>query len=107
MPSWVGLGGTHQSWAGATSWAAGTMGSSTYEGASDVSLSHLFHQPPLHLPVAFPFVVVVLCLFGFVCCFCFPLVLQVQGIPISHFSRVLDDRQCFTARSARHKKKTM
>ena len=35
------------------------------------------------------------------------LVLQVQGIPISHFSRVLDDRQCFTARSARHKKKTM
>ena len=33
--------------------------------------------------------------------------LQVQGIPISHFSRVLDDRQCFTARSARHKKKTL
>ena len=31
-------------------------------------------------------------------------VLQVQGIPISHFSRVLDDRQCFTARSARRQK---
>ena len=36
-----------------------SFGSSTYEGASDVSLSHLFHPPPLHLPVVFPFAVVV------------------------------------------------
>ena len=58
----------------------------------------------------FPFVVVVWLgslfgLFAFVWLFCFPLVLQVQGVFISLFSRVLDDRQCFTARSARHKKK--
>ena len=28
-----------------------SFGSSTYKGTSDVSLSHLFHRPPLHLPV--------------------------------------------------------
>ena len=38
-----------------------SFGSSTYEGASDVSLFHLFHHPPLHLPVAFS---VLLWLFG-------------------------------------------
>ena len=62
-----------------------SSGSSTYEGASDVSLSHLFHPLPLHLPVGLSF-----CgCFGLGCglfCFLFPLVLQVQG--------VLDDFFC-------------
>ena len=37
-----------------------SSGSSTTEGASDVSLSHLFHPLPLHLPVA-----LLVWLFGF------------------------------------------
>ena len=47
--------------------------------------------------------VVVLC-FGFCLLFLFPWFCKCKSVPISS-SRVLDDRQCFTARSARHKKK--
>ena len=108
MPSWVGLGGTHQSWAGATSWAAGTMW--LLSGVRHMRALRLSHCLTCftRLPCTCrwpPFCCGCFVLVWFVCCFCFPLVLQVQGIPISLFSRVLDDRQCFTARSARHKKK--
>ena len=84
-----------------------SSGSSTAEGASDVSPSHLFHP----FPGTCRWLSLCGCLvWGLVCfAFCFPpfvcFVLQVQRIPISHFSQVLDDRQCFIARLARQKKK--
>ena len=82
LPSWVAQGGTHCYWAGATclgSWNyVASFGSSTYEGASDVSLFHLFHHPPLHLPVAFS---CLLWLFALVRvgCFCFPDFASARG----------------------------
>ena len=83
-----------------------SSGSSTTEGASNVSPSHLFHSPP---STCRWFSLCGCLVWGLVFCGClFPscvcLVLQVQEILISHFSQVLDDRQCFTARSARQKK---
>ena len=85
-------------------WAAlnyvASCGSSTNEGASDVSLFHACLTPPLHLPVAVCFGFV-----GLVVCVCFPGFASARVVLVVFSSRVLDDRQCFTARSARHKKK--
>ena len=53
MESGTFLGSPGRNFLGSWNYVA-SFGSSTYEGASDVSLFHLFHHPPLHLPVAFP-----------------------------------------------------
>ena len=82
-----------------------SFGSSTYESASDVSLFHLSHHPPSHLPVAFSLWLWFFVL-EFVVCFCFPGFACARVFLLVFSSRVLDDRQCFTARSARHKKKS-
>ena len=76
-----------------------SCGSSTNEGASDVSLFHTRLTSPLALAggcfvVGFWFVVFV----------CFPGFASARVVFLVSSSRVLDDRQCFTARSARHKK---
>ena len=82
-----------------------SCGSSTYEGASDVSLFHTcFTFPPgacrsVVLLFVFGFCCLgVLCLLLCLFCKCWEGVLTIPR-------RVLDDRQCFTARSARLKKK--
>ena len=110
LPSWIAQGGTCTYWAGATclgSWNyVASFGSSTYECASDVSLFHLFHHPPSHLPVAFSLWLWLFAL-GFVVCFCFLGFASARVFLLVFSSRVLDDRQCFTARSARHKKKSV
>ena len=67
----------------------------TYEGASDVSPFHTCLTYSLHLPVVW----LLLVLFWFV----FGWILQVLGGFLSIPSGSLDDRQCFTARSARLK----
>ena len=73
--------------------------SSTHEGTSDVLLSPV--PLPLHLPVAF-----LLCFFWFEVwfSFCFSWFCKCKR-PISHFSRVLDGRQWFTAPSSGQNKK--
>ena len=83
-----------------------SCGSSTYEGASDVSLFHTcFTFPPgtcrsVVLLFVFGFCCLgVLCLLLCLFCKCWEGVLTIPR-------RVLDDRQCFTARSARLKKKS-
>ena len=86
-------------------WAAwnhvASCGSSTTEDASDVSLFHTCLTFPLAL--AGGCLVVGLCLVGvFVC---FPGFASAKVVYFVSTSRVLDDRQCFTARSARHKKR--
>ena len=89
-----------------------SCGSSTYEGASDVSLFHTrFTFPPCTCRsvvwfLVFGFWCLVVCL---VCCVCFLFAFVVfckcwEGV-LTIPPRVLDDRQCFTARSARLKKK--
>ena len=80
-----------------------SCGSSTYEGASDVSLFHTC----LTFPPGTCRSVVVLLVFWFlfvvwVFCVCFCVSLQVLGGCFDHSS--LDSRQCFTARSAKLKK---
>ena len=74
--------------------------SSTTEGASDFSLSHL----SWHLPLVFCCVFVVVCWVGF-CSVFFLRVLQVLGAVLIFTREFLDDRQCFIARSAMRKKK--
>ena len=81
-----------------------SSGSSTTDSASDVSPSHLFHLSPgacrlFCLCLGFSGVGWV----GF-CSFLVSLVLQVLGDVLIFHLRVLDDRQCFTARSAGRKK---
>ena len=68
---------------------------------------YLFHRPPLALAGGFllvfvfvGFVVVVFWVWVFVFLFC-----KCKEVCFVSSTRVLDDRQCFTARSARHKKK--
>ena len=82
LPSWVAQGGTYTYWAGATclgSWNyVASFGSSAYESASDVSLFHLFHHPPLHLPVAFSCLLWLFAL-GLVGCSCFPDFASARG----------------------------
>ena len=82
-----------------------SSGSSTTEGASDVSLSHLFHLSPSTCRL--------FCL-GFVCVglvwvlFCvFVWCFAGVGGFFDLYPRVLDDRQCFIARSAMRKKKQL
>ena len=84
-----------------------SSGSSTTESASDVSPSHLFHLSSgtcrlfgLCLGVCSWFA----CWVGF-CSLFVSRVLQVLGDVLIFYPRVLDDRQCFTARSARRKQK--
>ena len=82
-----------------------SSGSSTTEGASDVSLSHLFHLSPGTCRL-FLFVFLLLCcvLGWFLFCVfssCFASAWSCFDL----YPRVLDDRQCFIARSAMRKKK--
>ena len=78
-----------------------SCGSSTYEGASDVSLFHTRLTFPLALAAG-----CVCC--GFLVFVCvFPGFASAWGVFLVYTSRVLDDRQCFTARSARRKKKVI
>ena len=85
-----------------------SSGSSTTEGASDVSPSHLFHLSPgtcRLVCLCLGFCGCFVCWVGF-CSFLVSRVLQVLGDVLIFYPRVLDDRQCFTARSARRKKKS-
>ena len=67
---------------------------------------HLSH-PSMHLPVVVVALFCVWVCFGVGFLFVFAsLVLQVLGDVLFFQPRVLDDRQCFTARSARRQKKT-
>ena len=84
-----------------------SSGSSTTEGASDVSLSHLFHLSPSTCRLfLFVFCCCVVWWVGFLSCV-FLRVLQSAGGCFDLYPRVLDDRQCFIARSAMRKKKRL
>ena len=72
--------------------------SSTYEGASDVSLFHT----RLTFPPCTCLLLWLLLVFLFV--LCFSVICKCLGGVLFIPPRVLDDRQCFTARSARRKK---
>ena len=86
-----------------------SSGSSTTESASDVSLSHLFHLSPRLLPLVLV-CVLLLCLlfvcFGLVFVWCCSLCFASAVGCFDLYPRVLDDRQCFIARSAMRKKKS-
>ena len=86
-----------------------SCGSSTHESASNVSLFHIcFTSPSDTCRVAGWLLCVFVCCFGFlfVCLPCFASARRLFCLTIPPQITDLDDRQCFTARSAKRKKKS-